>query len=198
MKTIKIVSKVYGTYEIKVDDSDYEMLSEFTWCVKSTGYAATTFRGKCHYMHRMILGLTDGKVCVDHKDKDRKNNTRNNLRIATRAQNSRNMSKPRCGSSKYKGVSLYQRDSIWCAFLKTNKKTQYLGRFESEEEAAKAYDLRAMELFGEFASLNFKYCEPSKYCFRMVVSDYESESRTGLQKIKNMPFLQIQTGNSLW
>lgn len=56
----------------------------------------------------------------------------------------------------------------------------------------------SMELFGEFASLNFKYCEPSKYSFRVVVSDYESESRTSLQEIKNMPFLQIQTRNSLW
>jgi hypothetical protein len=58
-------------------------------------------------------------------------------------------------SSKFKGVRLEKRAGKWRAQIKINKKYIYLGLFSDEEEAARAYDLKAQELFGEYAALNF-------------------------------------------
>lgn len=63
--------------------------------------------------------------------------------------------KNRNGTSKYVGVSWFKRDSKWRAYLKQNGKQFHLGYFASEIEAAKAYDKKALKLFGEFACINF-------------------------------------------
>ena len=59
-------------------------------------------------------------------------------------------------SSNYKGVSFHSRDRIWESHITVNKKQYYVGRFNSEIEAAHARDLKAIELHGEYANLNFK------------------------------------------
>jgi len=58
-------------------------------------------------------------------------------------------------SSMYKGVSWFKRTKRWMAYIKINQKRYYLGYFDIEEDAAKAYDVSAIERFGEFAKLNF-------------------------------------------
>ena len=97
-------------------------------------------------MHRFILGLR-GKVITDHKDTNRLNNCRDNIRRATRAQNAMNRSTYR---EQYKGVyrTPYGR---FHAVVKSNR---YLGTFDTPEEAARAYNEAATQLFGEFARLN--------------------------------------------
>ena len=110
-------------------------------------------------MHRFLMNPANGMV-VDHKDRDKLNNRRSNLRVCTKLQNTFNKAK----STKYKSeVNKYigvicvknKKSTYWKARIKSNKVTNYLGRFNNEIEAARAYDAKAKELRGEFAYLNF-------------------------------------------
>ncbi len=156
----------------KVDDEDYSKLIIYKWYVHSNSknnifYAVHSYRikGKKHskhiLMHRLIMNLTNSKEWLDHKDRDGLNNQKSNLRLTTISQN--NSNRKASGISQYLGVSKYnlpKRNLKWKAQIKKDNKIIYLGIFpytkEGEIEAAKAYDLKAKELHGEFANLNFK------------------------------------------
>ena len=92
---------------------------------------------------------------IDHIDGDPSNNRISNLRLATRNQNARNQKKNinSDNTSKYKGVSLL-RGNRWVAKIAFDGKNRGIGTYDTEREAALAYNVRAFELFGEFARLN--------------------------------------------
>lgn len=105
-------------------------------------------------MHRAILGI-NSKTKVDHKDGDGLNNQRQNIRVATTSQNGGNRRKQaKPTSSKFKGVCWHKRDKVWQVMIMANGKYTYVGFFQSEVEAAMAYNKAATSLFGEFAHLN--------------------------------------------
>lgn len=91
---------------------------------------------------------------VDHKDGDGLNNRRHNLRGCTRRDNSANSRKRQHTSSRFKGVSY--NSGKWLATIGYDRKTHYLGRYDTEEDAAMAYDRAALRHFGTFAKVNFK------------------------------------------
>jgi hypothetical protein len=94
---------------------------------------------------------------VDHINGDPLDNRKSNLRVCTQAENLRNRRKrAKPTSSKFKGVSRHtiSRQKPWLAKIKSDGKTIYLGTFETEEQAAEAYDRAALERFGTFAHLN--------------------------------------------
>ena len=103
-------------------------------------------------MHRLIMDAQERQE-IDHADGNGLNNQKDNLRFCTHSQNHMNR-KPTKGSSKYKGVSWHKAAKKWNARITLNKKTVSIGYFDSEIIAAKAYDEKAIELFGEFAKLN--------------------------------------------
>lgn len=142
-----------------VDDGDYEMLMKWCWYFTSTGYAANkggVDRGRIVYMHRYIVDCPEGMV-VDHIDGDKLNNHRGNLRIVTASQNLMNTKRLRKGAkSVFKGVSAASTKGKWRAYIKAYGKYEHLGHFNTEEEAAIAYDAAALKYFGEYASLNFE------------------------------------------
>lgn len=106
-------------------------------------------------LHREVMQVY-GTSLVDHIDGNGLDNRRSNLRIATNQQNGANSQKWRKQtSSQYKGVSWDHSRGLWRADIMFNRKHVYLGRYSSESEAAQAYDNRAIDLFGEFARLNF-------------------------------------------
>ena len=90
---------------------------------------------------------------VDHIDNNKQNNRINNLRLCSRSENNMNTRKQKTCSSNYKGVSYFKRDQKWLAVIHINSGQKHLGLFASEEDAARAYNEKAMELFGEYAKL---------------------------------------------
>jgi len=114
---------------------------------------------KSFSIHRLVadafLENPLNKKCVDHIDGNPKNNMLSNLRWATLHENQGNRSKQENTSSKYKGVYFCKKIKKWKAEIRINGKKKYLGCFKNEEDAARAYDEKAIEFFGEFAKLNF-------------------------------------------
>ncbi len=158
-------------YVTVVDDQDYEALSLRSWRVVVKGggtiyavrnadaseRAAGSPKNIC--MHREILGIVyDGSKRVDHRNRDALDNRSDNLRQCSGSQNAANVDKRRGDSaytSRYKGVSYDRRTGRWAARIAPHRGRVWLGRFGTEEEAARAYDRAAREIWGEFACLNF-------------------------------------------
>lgn len=146
-----------------VDVEDYDMLMQWKWMAKFDGYNWYARRNQYGFgngksktilMHRLILGITDATIMVDHKDGNGLNNSRSNIRICTPQQNTFNRRKQTNTTSKFYGV--YLDRGYWNAGIKHNGKRKNLGNYPTEEDAAKAYDAEAKKLFGEFATINFK------------------------------------------
>lgn len=147
-----------------MDDEDFESLSRHKWqAVKDHNgfYAAGSIKNdagvwKCIRMHRHILGLFDPKICVDHKNGNTLDNTKNNLRACSPSENARNRKTVKHSTSGYKGVYWNKPTRKWFAHIKFNYKDLHIGSFDCKIEAAKAYDQKAKELHGDFARLNFE------------------------------------------
>ena len=142
-----------------VDAEDYERLNQYKWYASRNKngdyYAKRMERGTRRQiiMHRVITEAAS-HLLVDHRNHNGLDNRRSNLRICTKAENVRNQL-PHGVSSRYKGVSWSKSHKKYAATIRCNKKSFHLGYFADEIEAAKAYDKKAKELFGEFAYLNF-------------------------------------------
>lgn len=138
-----------------VDDSDYKRVSRFKWHAVRLGksiYAARRVPNhRREFLHNFVLRH---RRKVDHRNRDGLDNQKNNLRECTHAQNLRNRGVWN-HSSKFKGVSWNRSSSKWTAYISNgSSKKVHLGYFSSEREAAKAYDLSAVKIFGDFALTN--------------------------------------------
>ncbi len=151
-----------GTAWTIVDAADLQILHDGkTWKIGALRrsspryvYAETTGRPKTAYLHRLILAAPFG-TSVDHRNGDGTDNRRCNLRFATAAQNLANK-RPQGAASRFKGVALSSCvNKPWLAKIQVEKKQRYLGVYETEEAAARAYDKAAWAAWGEFARLNF-------------------------------------------
>lgn len=90
-------------------------------------------------------------MVVDHINGITTDNRKENLRLCTNVENTKNLRKQENGiTSKYTGVSYYARDRTW----EVNVAGHYYGRYLTEKLAAKVYNEKATLLFGEFARLN--------------------------------------------
>jgi hypothetical protein len=181
MKKIIIESKTYGTHEVLLDDEDYDRLNEHKWCVqrdyrsvvdKYKFYVVRSFwpptdskngkRRKSIRMHREITNAPKGKQ-VDHINGNPLDNRKENLRVCSQQENCMNRRHRTDNRSGYKGVSymkkgkdmINERSKPWRAYIKFNHKQTRLGTYKTKEQAARAYDKKAIELFGEYAHLNF-------------------------------------------
>ena len=149
-----------GKFVALVDDEDFDWLNQYCWSIQiensnNTFYARRSIhksknKQTTQRMHSLILGIDGG----DHIDRNGLNNQRSNLRISSHQQNMMNRDSQRKSSSKFKGVSWSKVDKKWRSRIMFNNKSIFLGDFISEVEAANTYDIKAKELFGEFAHLN--------------------------------------------
>lgn len=140
-----------------VDDEDYEEVMRFYWFALTNGhvtYAARKDNSTTVYMHLDLMGDGDGRQ-VDHQDGDGLNNRRGNLRWATRAEQGRNRRCYRNNRAGLKGVQRVRGTVRWRARITFDGRTHNLGCFGSAEDAALAYDIKAREVFGAFARVNY-------------------------------------------
>jgi hypothetical protein len=154
-ESVRYVPLTKGKFAI-VDAADYERVSRYKWCASGSGdrwYAVRNDRGRHVSMHRFLIGAPKGMV-VDHIDGNGLNNRQNNLRICTQRQNLYN-SRPKGKSSRFKGVCRDKNRGRWIVLISNGERSIHVGRFDDEVQAARAYDRKAFELFGEFAYLNF-------------------------------------------
>ncbi len=156
---MKKIPLTQGKFAI-VDEQDYAELSQYRWHLHrggSTSYARqNSKRSGMPYMHRIITKPPPGLV-VHHRNHNGLDNRKENLCICTRSQHIRTSRPKSNGASKYKGVFKSGGNGKWFAKVECNSNIFRLGVFSSQVLAAKAYDERAAELFGEFAYLNFPH-----------------------------------------
>jgi hypothetical protein len=162
---IRYIPLTHGLYAI-VDAQDYEKLSQHKWYARfhesgKTVYAARTtsyrdqsgrLRSRMILMHREIMNPPDGMV-VDHINGNGINNRRCNMRNCTQFQNTHNARPRTDGKSRFIGVDRH-RDK-WRARVSYKGRKHHVGLFDDQVEAAKARDRKAIELFGQYARLNF-------------------------------------------
>lgn len=137
-------------------EEDYEIVNSHKWTLIDGLYAGTRIKvdGKIKLVrcHRLLMNITDPNLVVDHINGDTLDNRRENLRIASFKENSRNTVQVR-NRHGYKGVG--KEDKYFIAAINVDGKPIRKGRFKTPEEAAKLYDIMALHFFGDFAKLNF-------------------------------------------
>jgi len=154
----RVITLTRGRFTI-VDAEDYDRLAEHKWYVSDNRglfYAQRQQNGRTIRMHRVILNIPPGLLC-DHKNHNTLDNRRCNLRICTQAQNHYNQLPRDGGTSRYKGVHWHKDHRRWEAQIQHKGRNIHIGYYDYEADAAIAYDDMAIELFGEFACLNFNY-----------------------------------------
>jgi len=145
--------------KILVSDKDYERLVVYQWYISSNGYVQR-FEGngksrRVIRMHREILRLPRNPgymgTMVDHISGDKLDNRRENLRIATRAENAINITHLRSdNSSGYPGVSWMSKPRKWRAYISFNRRVIRLGWFKNKKDAIEARNKKALALYGRF------------------------------------------------
>lgn len=140
-----------------VDDKDFNQLNRWKW--HFDGLYATRDEpringkhGKKVYMHRQIMNFP--KELVDHKNQDKLDNRRSNLRLSNKSQQMFNCFKRKTNTSGYKGVTWDKARDKWYAQIEVNGKRIFLGRYKIVVEAAQAYDRAARKYAKDFASIN--------------------------------------------
>jgi hypothetical protein len=140
-----------------VDDEDYESLSKHHWNITTNGYAKRCIFSKKKrinktiLMHQEILNTPDW---IDHKNMNKLDNQKDNLRICDASTNGINTKISSKNTSGYRGVHFANDIKRWRASIHLNRKRIWLGVFKTAEEASIAYNLAAKKYFGEFARIN--------------------------------------------
>jgi len=142
-----------------VDDDMYDYLMQWKWHLGSQGYAVrnckrTEVGRKKISMHTMIIKPVFNMV-FDHASGNKLDNTRKNLRLCTKAQNSYNKHSQRNNKSGFRGVYWHKNNKGWQAQIRVNYKNIYIGTYHDAELAARAYDAEARKHFGKYARTNF-------------------------------------------
>lgn len=155
MKLVQLTKGFVAT----VSDQDFSRVQEFKWTAivaKHTVYAYRQYQNRSIYLHRFIKSARPGEE-VDHRDGNGLNNCRRNLRIASHQQNAFarwHNTKKKKRTSQFRGVSFCWATGKWRARLIKNYCEVWLGRFDSQQEAAHAYNIAARHYFKSFASPN--------------------------------------------
>lgn len=173
MRRHKKIPLSRGLYAI-VDAEDFDELMKFSWCAVPSSKSGGIFYAKrSSYnpkktisMHRYILGLDKPTPPIDHINGNGLDNRKLSLRTTPPGYNRQNAFKYR-GASKFKGV--YRKKEKWASSVTMDGKLNYLGVFDTELAAAKAYNAAAKKLNPSFFRLNER-CHTCGYKIRQEVS----------------------------
>ncbi len=149
MRQIKLTRGFVAT----VDDEDFERISMHKWCVSLNGttqYATRWTTGNhAIRMHNEIMG----RKGVDHRNGDGLDNQKSNLRFATRSQNNSNRRRFKNNTTGTKGVDFSKQWNKFRVRIQVDKKSIFLGYFDSLPEASVAYSEAALKYHGDFVRL---------------------------------------------
>jgi hypothetical protein len=118
------------------------------------GYVSIWINAKPYYAHRLAWAISHGEWPIgdiDHINEDKSDNRISNLRVASRSENMFNRGSNKNNTSGMKGVSFCKSTNRWRAQITMDRKSVNVGRFQTKEEAANAYILKARKIRGEFA-----------------------------------------------
>ena len=152
---------------ILVDDEDYELASQYSWKINKLGYVQAYEKGKSHstrkqvYLHRLLMVANKGEY-IDHRNRNKQDNRRANLRRCTNRQNICNQGLKKSNKSGFKGVSWWDRTKergggkgYWKAQIEFKRQVKCLGCFKDRHTAALMYDFWNTFLNKDFAVTNF-------------------------------------------
>lgn len=138
-----------------IDLDDVDKVKNIKWhrsdLQRSTYYCLSN-NPEWKRIHRLIMGVTDKNIVVDHINHNGLDNRKSNLRICTSGQNTCNCLTSKNNKSGHKGVYWSKERKKWCAQISINNKTKGLGRYDTIEEAIEAREKAAKEYYGEFAN----------------------------------------------
>ena len=170
-----------------VDDEDFQRVNKHQWtyCVSSDRIRVTIWNENKVILTRFILGIDEKDVVISFKDKNNFNCQKDNLIKMDRSSASIRNRGQRGKTSKYKGVSFCKQTSKYKAQIQFRGKQKNLGRYNTEEEAAKVYNAHAIELFGELAFLNVigKSSEPEDVVIQKS-RQFRSRNKCGYRGLK--------------
>lgn len=138
--------------EFWFDLEDYDKIKDYNWYIDTKGYVRTS--NPSRRMHRIILELEDKNIMVDHIHKNKFDNRKSELRIATNSQNQMNRDIPSKNTSGFRGISWHKNKQAWIAQIGVNGKLKYLGIFKDIEDAIKVRLEAEKYYFGEY---NFQH-----------------------------------------
>jgi len=144
-----------GVHEFLFDLGDLPIVQgRDSWYRDKDGYLVSSylFNGVRRFVrfHRIVMHAKP-KQCVDHINKNRADNRKENLRLCERSENDRNRSLYRSNTSGVAGVYFDRQRKKWAASITYDRKKLYLGRFDQKEEAIFARLAKEVELYKEFA-----------------------------------------------
>lgn len=154
MKLIKANCHRSGkVLEFTIDESDLSFVTQWSWHINCNGYVYRQFRdetGKCRciFLHRELANTPDG-FFTDHINRNKLDNRRSNLRIATKSQNAMNSASRKSSSGKT-GIRI-KDNGKFTARITINRKELHLGVFNTFHEASLARDAASKLYFGEFS-----------------------------------------------
>lgn len=141
-----------------IDDHDQSLITGYRWRLSTNGYIVSSIKQdkvwRLVYLHRLILGLAQGRQC-DHINHNRLDNRRQNLRSVTPQQNLRNRGRFSRSQSGFTGVS--QRGKRFQAYLRVDGRKQHLGSYDTAETAALVRDAYARHIDEKHFALNYPH-----------------------------------------
>lgn len=131
------------------DIEDLEKVTKYTWSTNSKGYITTNVNHTKMLLHRFIMDA-DKEDIIDHRNHNKADCRKNNLRCVTNSQNQMNTILRKNNSSGYKGISWHKKHNKWICQIGINGKLKYLGMFDNIEDAIKVRQQAEIKYFGEF------------------------------------------------
>lgn len=149
---IPLLGKIGEGKETLLSIEDQLLVANKKLSLCRMGYVMIWKDSKTQYLHRVIAGAILKDEFVDHINGDKLDNRRENLRICTQQQNLCNRKKRADSKQKYKGIR--QVGKKFQALINIDGKKKIIGFYTNEEEAARAYNEKALKLYGNFANIN--------------------------------------------
>jgi hypothetical protein len=152
---MKHIPLINGGYSV-IDDDDYELVNQFKWRLDPSGYAKRTTRlpdETDRLMHRLIMNTPKGML-TDHRNGEKLDNRRENLRVCTNSQNTRYRLTHRSNKNGLREVCYCDQTGKWKAYATQNGKQLWLGRYDELQDAINARDSAVMTIEPDFSIPN--------------------------------------------